>query len=85
VHYAFLPRLYTGTLNCKVSLLRSAFWGMSAIARRTESVTHTETAVTDGGEGNIVETEQKVTDTILYITVAWESTWESAEHTECFA
>jgi cell wall-associated NlpC family hydrolase len=62
----------------KKELLKSVFWGMNSVSHRTESVTYTETVVTDDGEGNLVETEQEVTKTVLYITVSHKSATEMA-------
>jgi len=62
----------------KLELLRSVFWDMNTLDHRTESVTYTETVVTDDGAGNLVETEQEVTKTILYITVSHKTAAEMA-------
>jgi hypothetical protein len=62
----------------KKELLKSVFWDMNSISHRTESVTYTETVVTDDGEGNLVETEQEVTKTILYITISHKTADEMA-------
>jgi len=59
-------------------LLRAVFWDMNIVTSRTESVTYTETAVTDDGEGNLVETEQSVTKTVLYISVSDKNASEMA-------
>jgi cell wall-associated NlpC family hydrolase len=62
----------------KKELLRSIFWDMNSVSHRTESVTYTETVVTDDGAGNLVETEQEVTRTILYITISHKTAAEMA-------
>ena len=62
----------------KKELLKSVFWDMNSISHRTESVTYTETVVTDDDEGNLVETEQEVTKTILYITISHKTADEMA-------
>jgi hypothetical protein len=63
----------------KKELLRSVFWDMNAISHRTESVTYTETVVTDDGAGNLVETEQEVTKVVFYIIVSHKTAAEMAE------
>jgi len=62
----------------KVELLREIFWAMNTISSRTES--HTETVIieSDDGHGNIVEEEQEVTKTTLYITVSHKTAQEMA-------
>lgn len=63
----------------KKELLRSVFWDMNIITHRTVSVTYTETTVTDDGEGNMVESQESVTKTVLYITVKGKTADEMAE------
>jgi hypothetical protein len=63
----------------KNELLCSVFWDMNTVSHRTEGVTYTETVVTDDGEGNLVETEQEVTKTILYIALSHKTATEMAE------
>ncbi|MDR1185453.1 MAG: CHAP domain-containing protein [Coriobacteriales bacterium] len=62
----------------KKELLRSVFWDMNTLSHRTEDVTYTETVVTDDGAGNLVETEQEVTKTVLYVTVSHKTAMEMA-------
>jgi hypothetical protein len=62
----------------KKELLRSVFWDMNTLSHRTEDVTYTETVVTDDGAGNLVETEQEVTKTILYVAVSHKTATEMA-------
>ena len=52
---------------------------MNTISHRTESKEVTEITVTDDGSGNLVETEQTVIKTILYITVSGKTATEMAE------
>jgi len=60
-------------------LLRSVFWDMNAVTYHTEKKTYTETTVTDDGNGNLIETEQTVIKTILYITVSSKTATEMVE------
>lgn len=63
----------------KKQILTEIFWQMNEIAFQTETTTETVIAETDGGEGNIVETEQKVEKTTLHITVSHKTAEEMAE------
>ena len=54
----------------KKQLLKDIFWEMNEISSRTETKTETVITETDDGHGNIVETENTVTQTYLYITVS---------------
>lgn len=68
------------TMDEQKKELLSAFFGdMNTITHRTESVTYTETIVTDDGAGNIVESQENVTKTVLYITISSKSAIEMAE------
>ena len=62
----------------KKALLQTIFWDMNVLSHRTESKSVTVTTVTDDGEGNLVETEETVTKTFLYITVSGKSTDDMA-------
>jgi len=57
----------------KKELLRSVFWDMNTITHRSEVKEITEYIITDDGEGNLVETPQTITKTVLYITISHKS------------
>jgi hypothetical protein len=63
----------------KKALLQSVFWDMNAITYRTGRVTETKTTVTDDGAGHLVETEETVIKTVLYISVSGKTAAEMAE------
>ena len=54
----------------KKELLKDIFWEMHEIDSSTETKTETVVTETDDGNGNIIETEDAVTQTYLYITVS---------------
>lgn len=54
----------------KKELLKDIFWEMHEIDSSTETKTEIVVTETDDGEGNIIETEDEVTQTYLYITVS---------------
>lgn len=54
----------------KKELLKDIFWEMHEIDSSTQTKTETVVTETDDGKGNIIETEDKVTQTYLYITVS---------------
>lgn len=62
----------------KKQLLKDIFWEMNEISSRTETKTETVITETDDGHGNIVETENTVTQTYLYITVSHKTADEMA-------
>lgn len=64
--------------DTKKQLLKDIFWEMNSISSRTESHTETEITETDDGHGNIVQTENTVTRTYLYITVSHKTVDEMA-------
>ena len=53
---------------------------MNVISSRTKTVTETVIVETNDGEGNIVETEETVTQTYLYITVSHMTADQMADH-----
>ena len=63
----------------KKELLKDIFWEMHEINSSTETKTETVVTETDDGEGNIIETEDEVTQTYLYITVSHKSVDEMIE------
>lgn len=65
--------------DSKKAILTDIFWEMNQISSRTETRTETVITETDGGHGNIVETETTVTQTYLYITVSHKTAEEMAE------
>lgn len=54
----------------KKELLKDIFWEMHEINSSTETKTEMVVTETDDGKGNIIETEDEVTQTYLYITVS---------------
>lgn len=54
----------------KKELLKDIFWEMHEIDSSTETKTETVITETDDGNGNIIETENEITQTYLYITVS---------------
>lgn len=54
----------------KKELLKDIFWEMHEINSSTQTKTETVVTEKDDGEGNIIETEDEVTQTYLYITVS---------------
>jgi cell wall-associated NlpC family hydrolase len=65
--------------DSKKVILQGIFWDMNAVSYRTDNVTVTETAVTDDGAGNLVETGETVTKTVLYISVSGKTAAETAD------
>ena len=63
----------------KKQILTEIFWQMNEITFRTETATETVIVETDDGEGNILEEEQTVEKTTLYITVSHKTAEEMAE------
>lgn len=63
----------------KKKLLKDIFWEMHEIDSSTETKTETVVSETDDGEGNIIETENEVTQTYLYITVSHKTVDEMIE------
>lgn len=53
----------------KKELLKDIFWEMHEIDSSTETKTETVVTETDDGKGNIIEIENEVTQTYLYVTV----------------
>lgn len=63
----------------KKELLKDIFWEMHEIDSSTETKTETVVTETDDGEGNIIETEDEITQTYLYITVSHKTVDEMIE------
>lgn len=63
----------------KKELLIDIFWEMHEIDSSTETKTETVVTETDDGEGNIIETEDEVTQTYLYITISHKTVDEMIE------
>ncbi len=66
--------------DSKKAILKDIFWQMNAITSRTESREETVIVETDDGNGNIVQTETTVTQTVLYIIVTHKTADEMATH-----
>ena len=64
----------------KKAILKDIFWQMNVISSRTKTVTETVIVETVDDEGNIVETEETVTQTYLYITVSHMTADQMADH-----
>ena len=62
----------------KKQQLRSIFWEMNEISYRTDTRTETVVETSDDGNGNLVETENTVTKTYLYITAGHRTAEEMA-------
>ena len=62
----------------KLELLKDIFWQMNEISSSTSTQTETVIETSDDGNGNIVETENTVTQTYLYITVSHKTAEEMA-------
>ena len=63
----------------KLELLKDIFWQMNEISSSTSTQTETVIETSDDGNGNIVETENTVTQTYLYITVSHKTAEEMAD------
>jgi hypothetical protein len=63
----------------KKALLKDIFWAMNEISSRVETKTETEIVESDDGHGNIVQTENTVTRTYLYITVSHKTAADMAD------
>jgi cell wall-associated NlpC family hydrolase len=63
----------------KKAILQSIFWGMNVVTHSTAEVTSATAAVTDDGAGNLVETEETVTKTVLYINISGKTADEMSE------
>ncbi len=63
----------------KKGILKGIFWEMHEISSRTENRMETEVAESDDGNGNIVQGEDTVSKTILYVTVSHKTAWEMAD------
>lgn len=63
----------------KKALLKEIFWEMNDITYQTQTRTETVITKTDDGRGNIVETTETVTKTILYIQVSHKTAGEMAD------
>ncbi len=66
--------------DSKKAILKDIFWQMNTISSRTETREETQIVETDDGNGNIVQTETTVTQTVLYITVTHKTADEMATH-----
>lgn len=63
----------------KKQLLKEIFWEMNEIHSQVESKTETQVTESDDGHGNLVQTEDTVTRTYLYITVNHKTAGEMAD------
>jgi hypothetical protein len=63
----------------KKAILQSIFWDMNLITHSTAEVTGVTVTVTDDGAGNLVETEETGTKTVLYINISGKTAAEMAE------
>ena len=63
----------------KYDILRDVFWDMHVITSRTQEKTETEIVETEDENGNIIETEQEVTNTYLYIIIQHKTPEEMAD------
>lgn len=67
------------TMNeSKKQILKDIFWDMNRISSETETKTETVIIEEDDGHGNIIQTENKVLKTYLYITVSHKTADEMA-------
>lgn len=64
--------------DTKKELLKNIFWEMNDISSCSEIKSHTVVTETDDGHGNIVEKEETVSETFLYITVSHKTVDEMA-------